>query len=266
MRIRFSYYKDAKPKALTMSYDDGQRHDLRLLEIFNRYGIRGTFHLNSSKLGQEIFVTPEEVRTAYAGHEISAHTLTHPFLTRVSIEEQIHEVIEDRKNLEALAGYPVVGMSYPFGVHTRELEDRLEDLGIVYSRTVHATGNLSLPERFIAWNPTCHHSDEKLFTYLERLMNEKWNSMPLLYVWGHSFEFARENNWDRIERFCAEAGGKENVWYATNIEIYEYVTALSRLRFSADRHLVDNPSAIDVWISVDNEPVKIPAGARAQAL
>lgn len=265
MKIRFTYYKDAKKKALTMSYDDGQRHDLRLLEIFNRYGIRGTFHLNSGKLGQEKFVSAEEVRTAYAGHEISVHTVTHPFLTRQPVEEQIYEVLEDRKNLEALAGYPVVGMSYPYGVHTRELEERLGQLGIVYSRTTHATGKLDLPERFLTWNPTCHHSDEKLFTYLERLMREERN-MPLLYVWGHSFEFERDNGWDRIERFCAEAGGKEDVWYATNMEIYEYVSALSRLRFSADRHLVDNPSGIDVWISVDGAPVKILAGAHAQAL
>lgn len=265
MKIRFGYYKDGKKKALTMSYDDGQKHDLRLLDIFNRYGIRGTFHLNSGKIGREKFVSAEDVRTAYAGHEVAVHTVTHPFLERVPAEEQIFEVLEDRRSLEALTGYPVVGMSYPYGTHTREVEERLAALGIVYSRTVRSTGSLNLPERFLTWDPTCHHLDEKLFRYLERLEREDRN-MPLLYVWGHSYEFERDGNWDRIEQFCAEAGGREDVWYATNIEIYEYVTALSRLRFSADRRLVDNPSGIDVWISVDDAPVKIPAGARAQAL
>lgn len=43
-------YPGGKFKALTMSYDDGQIHDRRLVEIFNRHGIKGTFHLNSGLL------------------------------------------------------------------------------------------------------------------------------------------------------------------------------------------------------------------------
>lgn len=30
-----------------MSYDDGREQDIRLVSIFNKYGIRGTFNLNS---------------------------------------------------------------------------------------------------------------------------------------------------------------------------------------------------------------------------
>ena len=40
-------FPGGKHKALTMSYDDGRLEDRRLIEIFNRNGIRGTFHLNS---------------------------------------------------------------------------------------------------------------------------------------------------------------------------------------------------------------------------
>ena len=67
MRIRFQYYPGGKTKALTMSYDDGRIHDLRLLDIFNKYGIKGTFHLNSDTLDRENFVSREQVATAYAG-------------------------------------------------------------------------------------------------------------------------------------------------------------------------------------------------------
>ena len=62
MRIRYLYYKNAKKRALTMSYDDGQRHDLRLLDIFNAHGIRGSFHLNSGLFGGSK-LTAEEVST-----------------------------------------------------------------------------------------------------------------------------------------------------------------------------------------------------------
>ena len=37
-------FPEGKAKALTMSYDDGKIQDERLVSIFNRYGIRGTFN------------------------------------------------------------------------------------------------------------------------------------------------------------------------------------------------------------------------------
>lgn len=260
MIVRFGFYKDGKRRALTMSYDDGRMADLRLINIFDLHGIRGTFHLNSGKFGKEKYIKSSDVCEKYRRHEVSVHTLTHPFFDKISNEELIVEVMRDRENLEALCGYPVRGMSYPYGCYTQKSIELLEMMGMKYSRTTVSTHGFGLPERFMEWHPTCHHNDEKLFDLLERFKKYK-HPMPLLYVWGHSYEFDRDNNWDRIERFCAEAGGLEDVWYATNVEIYDYLTALHSLAFSADRTVVYNPTATDVWTSVDDAPVRVPSGA-----
>lgn len=45
-------YPNGLEKALTFSYDDGRVFDRKLVEIFNRYGVKGTFHLNSGTLGK----------------------------------------------------------------------------------------------------------------------------------------------------------------------------------------------------------------------
>ncbi len=259
MKIRYSYWKDGKKKALTMSYDDGRTFDLRLIEIFNKNGIRGSFHLNAAKIGQERYVSAEDVRTKYVGHEVSAHGFTHPFLERLPREEVVYEMMEDRKNLEAICGYPVRGMSYPFGTYNETLQRLLPELGIRYARTTHATRDFLLPENFLEWNPTCKHTDPALFSLLERFKTYKYG-LSLFYVWGHSFEFDNDNNWDVIERFSAEAGGLDDVWYATNIEIVDYMTALRALHFSADRTMVLNPTATDVWIEVNDAVTRIPAG------
>ena len=261
MKIRFNCYKDGKHKALTMSFDDGQVHDLRLLDMFNRYGIKGTFHLNSGKLDDETgrFLTSMDVRDKFGGHEISVHSLTHPFLERISNEEVVHEIMEDRKILEPLCGYPVRGMSYPYGTYNDALICKLETLGMQYSRTTKSTGKFNVPDRFMEWHPTCHQKDDKLFTYLDAFKKHTY-PMPLFYIWGHSYEFPRDNSWERFEEFCKAAGGDEDVWYATNIEIYEYVTALRALRFCADRTAVYNPTATDVWIEADQVAVHCPAG------
>ena len=80
-------------------------------------------------------------------------------------------------------------------------------------------------------------------------------------VWGHSYEFDRDDNWHIIEEFCKYASGRDGVWYATNIEICDYITAVRRLVVGVDGEIVHNPSGVDVWATVNGECVKIPAGS-----
>ena len=47
MSRAFMRFPDFKPKALTVSYDDGVRQDKRLIEILQKYGLKRTFNLNS---------------------------------------------------------------------------------------------------------------------------------------------------------------------------------------------------------------------------
>lgn len=48
MNYRFLRFPDGKQKAVTFSYDDGCRDDIRLVEILNRYKIKCTFNINSA--------------------------------------------------------------------------------------------------------------------------------------------------------------------------------------------------------------------------
>lgn len=261
MNITFDYYPEGRKKALTMSYDDGQAYDRRLVEIFDRYGIRGTFHLNSGRFDEGIFLHSHEISELFKNHEISAHTLNHPYLTAIPNEMIVSEIIEDRRKLEALAGYPVRGMSYPFGAYSKSIIRLLPGLGIEYCRTVESHGGFQLPGDFLTWRPTCHH-DHDLLSKCKAFKNQpEWAQMPLFYVWGHSFEFDRNNNWSLIEEFCKMAADDEDVWYATNIEIVDYITAMKNLRFGVDKKLIINPSAIPVWIGVDKEACKVEPGA-----
>lgn len=260
MNIKFDLFPQGKTRALTMSYDDCQIYDRRLVSIFNQYGIKGTFHLNSGKLGkvgEDSFVSEDEVPKLYKGHEVSCHTKTHPFLDCIPVEAIVEEVIEDRKKLESLVEYPVIGMSYPYGVYNEKIMDVLKNLGIQYSRTVFSHHDFSIPENFLAWHPTCHHND-KLIELGQKFVDLEYKGkLKLMYVWGHSFEFHRENNWELIEDFCKLVSGKEDIWYATNVEIMRYVKALKTLEFSAKGDMVYNPTAISVWINVNDKAVEV---------
>ena len=53
---------------------------------------------------------------------------------------------------------------------------------------------------------------------------------------------------------------RNDVWHATNMEVYKYVEAFKRLVFSADGKRIENPSAIDVYLNVVDKDVIVKAG------
>ena len=64
-----------------------------------------------------------------------------------------------------------------------------------------------------------------------------------------------------MEKLVATVAGCEKIWYATNIEIYDYITAVRSVRVSVDESQIFNPSHLDVWVEKDKkEIIKIPAG------
>jgi len=259
MNIEFCYYPGGVRRALTMSFDDGKTADIRLAELFRQYNIKATFHYNSANIGKDTYVTADDIRKIGEFHEIACHGKTHAFLDKIPASFAIEELLEDKKELEAITGGLVRGLSYPYGTYTDTVLKMLPMLGIEYSRTIANTNSCYLPDNFLEWHPTCHQSHD-----IDKMWNKllKFNKhIRLLYIWGHSYEFDRDNSWDRIEEFCKKAGNNEEIWYATNIEIKDYITALRNLIFSADKKTVFNPSCQPVWFGVDGETVCVEAGA-----
>ena len=275
-------FPEAKTKALTFSYDDCLEQDIRLMEIFNKNGLKGTFNLNGKPLETEEYSYPEgtiHLRMgsklaveSYGGevgknHEVAFHGYTHPFLDRVPRAIASYEVAKGREVLEALFGRIIRGCAYPMGTFNDMTVDVLRENGIAYARTTVSTGDFSIPQDWLRMPATCHHDDPRLFELAEKFISDEpgvWDTPWLFYVWGHTFEFDMKNNWDRIETFCEMVGNREDVWYATNMEIYEYVEAYRHLNFSVEGKLVHNPSALSVWFKYGGITCKVGAGETVQ--
>lgn len=236
---------DGKMKAVTFSYDDGVWQDRRLVELFDKYGLKATFNLNSGRLGRaEDYATyfgrticvdtvrADEIKTLYAGHEVAAHTLTHPNLTRCPDEEIVRQVEQDRLALSELVGYEVVGMAYPCGgENNNDHVARIirEDTGIRYARTITSTGSFERPQNYFRLDPTCYHLADSTSPYgmsakmdglMERAEAFLRADSGLFYIWGHSYEFDLfDGAWERFEAFCAAISGKSDVFYGTNRDI-----------------------------------------------
>ena len=89
-----------------------------------------------------------------------------------------------------------------------------------------------------------------------------WMNRPkLFYLWGHSYEFNDNDNWEVIENFAKKVGNREDVWYCTNGEAYEYIKAYDNLEFSVDRSIIVNNSNIDLYLCYYNENVLVKANS-----
>ncbi|MDE6853409.1 MAG: polysaccharide deacetylase, partial [Lachnospiraceae bacterium] len=77
-----------------------------------------------------------------------------------------------------------------------------------------------LPQDPMRLQPTCHHNDDRLFELAEEfLAADPEPGQPMLfYIWGHSYEFDVEDNWDRIETLCQMLEGRDDIFYGTNAE------------------------------------------------
>ena len=269
--------KDGKLKVLTLSYDDGVVQDKRLIEIMNKHGLKGTFNICTNLYFPEDGVREKpndkyphpklklsEAKELYlsSGQELAIHSYHHPFLHKLKSVEIISEIADDRKFIEENYGRIVRGMAYPFGTYNDEVVDILDKCGIVYSRTTRDTNRFDFPENWLTLHPTCHHNSEKLMDLAKRFVESTnpWMLSQMFYLWGHSYEFDDNNNWEVIERFAEYIGGHDHIWYATNIEIYDYVQAYNRLETSFDQKIIHNPSAIDVWFESGKQIYCVKAG------
>ena len=248
-------FPEGKTKAFTLSYDDGAVQDRRLVELFNYYGVKCTFNLNSAVFGysdqQKLrsYIEENEVRNLYEGHEIAGHSLYHSSLPDVKTPLAMYEIIEDKVHLEKLAGRPLRMFAYPFGLYNDEVIDLLKKAGYFGARTVNSTHGFFLPENFLKWDPTCHHGDPQLMELLEKFVSGRMPGAQLFYLWGHSYEFDFNKNWEVIEnavKYIAQY--RDDIWFATNGEIIEYVMAYNRLQYSGDGTMIYNPSCTDVTI------------------
>ena len=232
-----NFINSQKKKAVTFSFDDGVTQDIRLIELLNKYGLKATFNLNSELLGRKGMlvrgdgmrishykVHPEDVKAIYEGHEIAAHTLTHPNLTGLEDEEIIRQVEGDRLNLSELAGYEVIGMAYPCGGVNND--DRVAEIiknntGIKYSRTITSTNNFDLQENLFRFNPSVYYIQlDSMMKLGEDFVALKTEAPKIFYIWGHSYEMDLGSDyWVRLEEFFKLISGRVDIFYGTNKEV-----------------------------------------------
>ena len=223
-----------KNKILTFGFDDCEIHDRRLCDMFRKYNIKSTFFLLTDQLsfkcdfhryGEDTVVervSPEELPITYKGMEVASHTPNH----KCTVEDLDETVIGSCEYLSKLCGYEVNGLAYPGGHYTEELAKALEKNGLLYSRTATVTNNFDLPKDLLIWHPTCKYDDENINDLAVVFLNYDGEKPILFYIYGHSYELTQKEkpkDWDSFEELLQKLSGRDDIWYATNKEIAEWI-------------------------------------------
>ena len=265
MNETFLRFPGFRFRALTLNYDDGTVFDRQLIEIMTKHGIRGTFNLNSGLFGTGRRMTKEDALALYEpnGMEVYCHGLKHIHPVDVPPLQATEEFLEDRKNMEAIFGHIVNGIAYAYGQFDETVDQIVKNMGFKVARITGQTEAFGITKDWLHLQVTCRHRNPKLFELADKFLKDpaKDAKSPLRPRWfqlfGHSYEFNDDDNWDIIREFCEKVGDREDIWYCTTGEMYRYAEAFRALEYSADLKRIENHSDRDLYLCIDNENILV---------
>jgi peptidoglycan/xylan/chitin deacetylase (PgdA/CDA1 family) len=129
------------PDPVIISFDDGWESQYQAaFPLLKKYGFRATFFIFTNGIGAKHFMTADQLRElAAAGMEIGDHSLSHPYLAKITDENALRrEIFDSRAKLEAVIGKPVTTFAYPFGHYTGHIVDLVKQAGYRSARSTFA--------------------------------------------------------------------------------------------------------------------------------
>lgn len=129
-----------------VTFDDGALDNYTVaLPILEEFGIKATFFIVTGCIGGTYKGTyfqtramskPQLRELASLGHEIAAHTESHPRLAEIPLREAREEMVRSKRCLEDLIGLPVASFAYPFGQFNEELRRCAGEVGFSFAVTM----------------------------------------------------------------------------------------------------------------------------------
>lgn len=263
-------YPNGKTKAFNVTYDDGVLQDREFVKMLNKYGIKGTFNLNSGLMEKEFAwfhecgmivkrLSIDAAKELYTGHEIASHTLTHPNMQGMSAEQILREMSQDKDNLERIFGTKVLGFAVPFNYYSNLVAECAKIVGFEYARTSDMSGGYTPCEDDFYWKAGIFHLSPELESYVDVFL-ETDEELAVGQIVGHSYDFDAERNWDKMEELLAKVAEDSHVWFATHLELVRYLKAMKKAEIT-DKS-IQNKSEIELWFDFDGNTIKVKSGEK----
>lgn len=261
-------YPNGKEKAFSITYDDGVLQDVRFVELMNKYGLKGTFNLNSALMETEFEWTHPNgmivkrlptsvVAKLYQNHEVASHTLTHPYLNQLTEAEVMQQMAQDKENLERLTGKPVLGFAGPFHHWGSMIVECAKRCGFEYARNAEERYSYAPPEEYYHWAAGSYHIMPGFRDFVEAFFHTD-EELALCQIVGHTYDLDAENMWDYMESILQRVAEDESVLSMTNLELVRYLKAMRSAEIT--ENTIHNPSNLPLWFEKDGKVICVEPG------
>lgn len=258
-------YPGGKKKAFNITYDDGVYQDVRFVMLMNKYGLKGTFNLNSALMEQEfqwqhecglmIRRLPKELALhLYDGHEVASHTLTHPYMEGMGEEHIMYELGHDKWQLEQLFGRAVTGFAVPFDYYSDLIADCAKRLGFEYARCSEERYSYQPPEDYYHWAAGTYHIMPGFRDFVEGFFHTD-EELALCQIVGHSYDLDLGNMWDEMENILSRVAESGDIASMTNGELVRYLRAMRAAEIS-DKY-IRNSSDTELWFELEGKIIAL---------
>jgi peptidoglycan/xylan/chitin deacetylase (PgdA/CDA1 family) len=245
-KVEMADYPGGAKMAAVLSWDDGVSQDIPAAKLMHRHGWRATFFLNhhSPMVGKSKELTD-------LGMEIGSHSWSHPFYPLQSPDRCHQESVMMRKFLESKVNHPVISFAYPFnyGPAFDQKGDYVlraqSDAGYLSCRST-MNGPLALDSLgdALALKTNGHFlmGRQKIEAEWQRALTTRFG---IFYVWGHTYEIAKEEDWKNFEDLLHTYGKRPQTWYASQGDLMVW----KRLR--EETHISASGDSTRMEITVD---------------
>ena len=207
-------------KYFVFAIDDGTICDEKVSQIFDKFGIRATFNLNTGLQDFVWYKDDKPVRrlnlnkykNIYKNHEVSSHSLTHPWLTSLSDEDALQEVKSDVDNLERIFQREVISFSFPFEGFDEHTIGLVKSVGVKNIILPEIDSSFLFPTDSFHIKVSSWNIDDAL-NKLDDFINNK--DAELFVFLSHSYDYEFDNSYKKLERLCDILTKENNIGIVT---------------------------------------------------
>lgn len=141
--INLTYKREPfREKTIVITFDDGYKNVYtEALPVLKKYGFKGTVFLVTDYCGKfnnwpsqrnsierRPLLSWAEIEEMHKyGIEFGAHTLTHPDLTQIPIQQAEHEIVESKVKIQDYLCVEVQVFAYPYGRYNSEVKEIVQN-------------------------------------------------------------------------------------------------------------------------------------------
>ncbi len=193
---------------IELSFDDYHPLNTRIDEILHKQGLEATFFIETARPEAR-----EQIKELFErGHEIGAHTIHHPAdIKALNQVEVVSEIEGSKRMIEKITGRPCESFAYPRGRFNDDIVHVVQRAGFKNARTTHVLKTeIEDPYR----TPTTVHlfqgrreyNGRDVLTLSHFYLDHVVKNGGTFHVWGHAFEFERDNLWTTLEELVVMLG------------------------------------------------------------